>query len=208
MIQNKLANGPITTEGESSALVFGCGTGHSSFLLSRMYGKVCVGRTLITAHLIEDHTCYTYVNMYIHTRTLKVIGIDYCGRFIDTARQLQKGKELEYGADLQRRAKIPSDTQMSRVEFKQVCLGVAATALCQFLCPSHFLLPLPSQLTWVPNETQAADLVLLEFLERVDSPKAWLCKLWECVKPGGVLGVITSSTQWTSTNIQGIIGKW
>lgn len=74
--------------------------------------------------------------------------------------------------------------------------------------PSHFLLPLPSQLTWVPNETQAADLVLLEFLERVDSPKAWLCKLWECVKPGGVLGVITSSTQWTSTNIQGIIGKW
>eukprot|EP00731_Ephydatia_muelleri_P018196 Em0011g236a len=110
----------------------------------------------------------------------QVVGIDYCGRFIDTAKQLHKGKELEYRKDPHRSAKAPSGTQTSHVEFKQ--------------------------LTWVPNEIHTADFVLFDFLERLDSPKAWLCKLWESVKTRGLLGIITSSTHWTPTNIQGIIG--
>ena len=48
----------------------------------------------------------------------QVVGIDYCGRFLDTAMKIQKGKVVEYGS--RQVAKLPSQSLPSRVQFKQV----------------------------------------------------------------------------------------
>ncbi|KAL5487203.1 hypothetical protein EMCRGX_G019778 [Ephydatia muelleri] len=180
------------TEKNTSALAFGCETGRvfiksppfpfSTLRHQHTPTHTCTSHTpthTCTQHT-HAHTHMAHTHTHIRTHSVKVVGIDYCGRFIDTAKQLHKGKELEYRKDPHRSAKAPSGTQTSHVEFKQ--------------------------LTWVPNEIHTADFVLFDFLERLDSPKAWLCKLWESVKTRGLLGIITSSTHWTPTNIQGIIG--
>ena len=49
---------------------------------------------------------------------MQVVGIDYCGRFIDAAMKIQRGKVLQYGS--QQVARLPSETRPSRVNFKQV----------------------------------------------------------------------------------------
>ena len=48
----------------------------------------------------------------------QVVGIDFCGRFIDAAMKIQGGKVLQCGS--QQVAKLPSQADPSRVQFKQV----------------------------------------------------------------------------------------
>ena len=48
----------------------------------------------------------------------QVVGIDFCGRFIDAAIKIQEGKVLPYGS--QQVAKLPSEADPQRVQFKQV----------------------------------------------------------------------------------------
>ncbi|XP_066298440.1 uncharacterized protein [Branchiostoma lanceolatum] len=109
----------------------------------------------------------------------KVIGLDYCGRFLEAAIALQKTGEfhmLKAGVtDSQTEKKsmtedvitvrIPADVQRDRLMFKQM--------------------------TWVPNEIPKADLVLLDFLDRVNNPKAWWLRLWEIVTDNGIVVVIS-----------------
>ena len=44
--------------------------------------------------------------------------MDFCGRFIDASMKIQRGKVLQYGS--QQVAKLPSEADPSRVQFKQV----------------------------------------------------------------------------------------
>ena len=49
---------------------------------------------------------------------MQVVGVDFCGRFIDAAMKIQNGKVLQYGS--QQVAKLPSEADPSHVQFKQV----------------------------------------------------------------------------------------
>ena len=70
---------------------------------------------------------------------------------------------------------------------------------------SMFLL----QLTWVPNEIEGYDVVVFEFIDRLNEPKGWLLKLWEAVTKEGVVIFLTAvDSQWNEIKIGGIIGKW
>ena len=67
------------------------------------------------------------------------------------------------------------------------------------------------------------DVILVELLDRVQSPKSnkfqlytthilllftgWLIKLWECVKSDGIV-IINSSYFWDKNAIFAEIGKW
>ena len=51
---------------------------------------------------------------------VQVVGIDFSGRFIDAAMKIQGGKVLQCGS--QQVAKLPSQTDPSRVHFKQVII--------------------------------------------------------------------------------------
>ena len=59
---------------------------------------------------------------------MQVVGIDFCGRFIDAAMKIQEGKVLQFGS--QQVAKLPSETEPSRVHFKQVCLFDTCDCAC------------------------------------------------------------------------------
>ena len=48
----------------------------------------------------------------------QVVGIDFCGRFIDAAMKIQGGKVVQYGS--QQVARLPSQALPSRVQLKQV----------------------------------------------------------------------------------------
>lgn len=62
-------------------------------------------------------------------------------------------------------------------------------------------------MTWVSNELEGYDLVLIDFLHRLAEPKGWLVKLWESVIPGGIV-IIASNGKWDHTLLQTYIGKW
>ena len=62
------------------------------------------------------------------------------------------------------------------------------------------------QLTWTPNELEGFDVVVFEFLDRLNEPKGWLYKLWEVVVTKGL--AVFSSDSWDSKMIHGYIGKW
>eukprot|EP00731_Ephydatia_muelleri_P028966 Em0020g610a len=111
----------------------------------------------------------------------KVVGIDYCGRFIDAAKRIQT--KIAHGQFTDGLHLMdPTDIEASCIEFKQ--------------------------LTWIPKEVSPTDLVLFEFLERLNNPKAWICRLWECVKPNSFLIILTCSTQCTTSWIQSCLLQW
>lgn len=62
-------------------------------------------------------------------------------------------------------------------------------------------------MTWVPNELQEYNLIVVEFLHRLSEPKGWLVKLWECLLPGGIV-VVACQGKWDHTLLQTHIGKW
>ena len=65
---------------------------------------------------------------------------------------------------------------------------------------------LPLQLTWTPNELEGFDVVMFEFLDRLNEPKGWMYKLWEVLTAKGL--AVFSSDSWDSKIIHGCIGKW
>ena len=65
------------------------------------------------------------------------------------------------------------------------------------------------QLTWVPNEIEDYDVVVFEFIDRLNEPKGWLLKLWEAVTKEGVVIFLTAvDSQWDETKIDKLIKKW
>lgn len=135
----------------------------------------------VSTNSVINFGCGTGLTSFLlSTIFQKVVGIDYCGRFIDTAMKIQEGKVVQYGSD--QVAKLPSQTQPSRVQFKQ--------------------------LTWIPNELEGFNVAVFEYLERFNEPRGWLYKLWEVVVPGGLLVFTTSQQHWNISNIQSHIGKW
>ena len=53
-----------------------------------------------------------------------MVGIDFCGRFLDAAVRLREGKVVQYGSG--EVAKLPSESEPSRVQFKQVTVQTTA----------------------------------------------------------------------------------
>lgn len=62
-------------------------------------------------------------------------------------------------------------------------------------------------MTWVPNELEGYDVILIEFLHRLSEPKGWLIKLWECLRAGGLV-VVASNGKWDRPLLQTYIEKW
>ena len=50
-----------------------------------------------------------------------MVGIDFCGRFLDTAMKLHEGKVVQYGS-MGEVAKMPSESHPSHIQFKQVSI--------------------------------------------------------------------------------------
>lgn len=92
-----------------------------------------------------------------------MVGVDYCGRFVNTAMQIQNESVVKFGNG--KEAKIPDGIKAKNVNFVQVgChnqCNIFNTILAMFF-----------QLTWLPNEVENHDFVLVEFLDRVISPKS------------------------------------
>lgn len=80
----------------------------------------------------------------------EVVGVDYCGRFLDTAMRLQTDGVVEARLNDNRvvRFSITDNLNAARAVFKQM--------------------------TWIPNEIPKSDLVLFTMIDRVTCPK---CKL-------------------------------
>ncbi|XP_065904281.1 hercynine oxygenase-like isoform X2 [Dysidea avara] len=120
-----------------------------------------------------------YTSLMLSKTFESVVGIDYCGRYINSAMQIQKDGRLKFGSG--KEAKIPDTIDAKKVTF--------------------------IQLTWLPNEIENHDFVLVEFLDRVISPTSWLVKLWECITTDGLL-VLSTSSKWTIDSLTREIGKW
>lgn len=121
---------------------------------------------------------------FLLTRTFeKIVGVDYSGRFIDAVLAIQSGKEVVFGGSRDV-ARLPQSEGLdaTRVIFKQM--------------------------TWVPNELEGYDVVIVDFLERLAEPKGWLVKLWECLEPQGIAIIADASGKWHQPRLQGYIGRW
>ncbi|XP_019854503.1 PREDICTED: ergothioneine biosynthesis protein 1-like isoform X1 [Amphimedon queenslandica] len=110
-----------------------------------------------------------------------VLGMEFGGRLVDAAIQLQNNGEAVIGDDTVALSCISSPLRTDNVTFKQ--------------------------LTWFPNELEGFDLVLFEFLDRLNEPKGWLRKLWEIVNKKGIL-IISASDMWTVPVLKQYIGEW
>lgn len=104
----------------------------------------------------------------------QVLGVEMCGRLIDAAMRLQSGRHLTFknGKDV----KLEEEYNLDIIIFKQ--------------------------LTWVPNEIDSHDLVLITHLDRVQNPKAWLVRLWEITKPHGIAVIASKDGSWGKERLQ------
>ncbi|XP_064624463.1 uncharacterized protein LOC135485961 isoform X2 [Lineus longissimus] len=101
----------------------------------------------------------------------KVLGIDFCGSYINACQKLQKKRTIRLNG---LSADLPKGAKPSRVLFKQ--------------------------LTWLPNEVDNSEFVLLSCIDRALNPKSWTCRLKEMVKRNGLLAV-TSADGWDETKL-------
>ncbi len=62
-------------------------------------------------------------------------------------------------------------------------------------------------MTWVPNELEGYNCIVVEFLDRLSEPKGWLIKLWEVLDPQGVLVIVTPK-QGGREVVQTHLKKW
>ncbi|CAG5135894.1 unnamed protein product [Candidula unifasciata] len=98
----------------------------------------------------------------------RVLGVETCGRLIDAAMRLKAERYILYkGA---KEIRIGDKYNLDRIVFKQ--------------------------LTWIPNEVDSHDLVLITHLDRVQNPKAWLVRLWEITKPKGIVVIASKDGNW------------
>ncbi|RDD47836.1 Ergothioneine biosynthesis protein 1 [Trichoplax sp. H2] len=94
----------------------------------------------------------------------KVLGLDYCGKFISACLNIAKKGSANFdfaGLNDSLTISIDSNINLDRVAFKQ--------------------------LSWLPNEVGNHDLVLLTCLDRVNNRKSWLIRLNEIVKDDGIV---------------------
>jgi len=98
----------------------------------------------------------------------KVLGVEMCGRLIDAAIRLQAGKHITYknGKDIQ----LNKGYNQEAITFKQ--------------------------LTWIPNEVENHDLVLITHLDRVQNARSWLVRLWEITRPTGMAVIASKDGKW------------
>ncbi|XP_063412850.1 uncharacterized protein LOC134695502 isoform X1 [Mytilus trossulus] len=112
--------------------------------------------------------------MHLHNVFQNILAIDYGGRFIDTALKLQKGEQVEYTKSNGQQAVAMFDgVGYDNVVFKQ--------------------------LTWLPNEVNSHSMTVVTFLDRTLNPKAWLARLWEVTKEGGLVLIVSD---WESEKLQ------
>ncbi|XP_031562421.1 ergothioneine biosynthesis protein 1-like isoform X2 [Actinia tenebrosa] len=95
----------------------------------------------------------------------EVLGIDYSGRLINAAQNLQKRKGMGLGSSGML-VEILEGANAERVTFKQ--------------------------LTWLPNEINKFDCVTFRGLDRLSCPEAWLARMREIVNPQGLVVIETS----------------
>jgi len=103
----------------------------------------------------------------------QVLGVETCGRLIDAAVKLQTGRHITYqnGKDV----KLQTGYNLDRIVFKQ--------------------------LTWIPNEVENHDLVLITHLDRVQNARAWLVRLWEITRPKGVAVIASKDRKWNKETL-------
>ncbi|GFS25440.1 ergothioneine synthase-like protein 039 [Elysia marginata] len=61
--------------------------------------------------------------------------------------------------------------------------------------------------TWVANEVDVHDLVLISHLDRVQNAKAWLVRLWEVVNPRGVVVIVSKDEVWTKDSLDAVLSN-
>lgn len=85
-----------------------------------------------------------------------------------------------------------------------------ACAITFVLSIQHFIQvkKLFPQMTWVPNELEGYNCIVVEFLDRLAEPKGWLIKLWEVLDPQGVLVIVTPKQKERQAAIQTNLKKW
>lgn len=66
---------------------------------------------------------------------------------------------------------------------------------------------IPLQMTWISNELEGFDMIVIEFLDRLSEPRGWLVKLWECLLPRGLV-VVADAGKWDKDHLQTHIEKW
>nr|QTC10020.1 conA [Conus imperialis] len=103
----------------------------------------------------------------------QVLGVEVCSRLIDAALRLQTGNALAFGEGLE--ATMNADMKPERVVFKQ--------------------------LTWLPNEVNSHNLVIMSHLERVQNPKAWLVRLKEVISHNGLAVVVSADGVWNKDTL-------
>lgn len=103
----------------------------------------------------------------------KVLGVEMCGRLIDAAIRLQAGKHITYknGKDIQ----LNKGYNQEAITFKQ--------------------------LTWIPNEVENHDLVLITHLDRVQNARSWLVRLWEITRPTGMAVIASKDGKWNKKRL-------
>uniref|UniRef100_A0A0B7B121 Sulfatase-modifying factor enzyme-like domain-containing protein n=1 Tax=Arion vulgaris TaxID=1028688 RepID=A0A0B7B121_9EUPU len=103
----------------------------------------------------------------------QVLGVEMCGRLIDAAISLKSGQQItcKNGKDIS----LNDSYNLDRIIFKQ--------------------------LTWVSNEIDSHDLVLITHLDRVQNPKAWLVRVWEITKPKGIAVIASKDGSWNKESL-------
>ncbi|GFO10818.1 5-histidylcysteine sulfoxide synthase [Plakobranchus ocellatus] len=107
----------------------------------------------------------------------EVLGLEPFARLIDTAIGLQNGRSvaLKDGSPVT----LASDYNLDRITFKQF--------------------------TWIANEVESHDLVLLTNLDRVANAKAWLIRLWEITNPEGLVVIASKDKAWGKEALEGFL---
>ncbi|XP_046339628.2 uncharacterized protein LOC124120813 [Haliotis rufescens] len=115
----------------------------------------------------------------------RVLGLEPVGRYVDASLRLKEERNLKFSAPNNNSASEINlgdyDANPERITFKQ--------------------------LTWISNEVDSHDLVLVTHLDRVQNPKAWLMRVWEITKPNGIAVVGSLSGEWTQEKMQPMLGE-
>ena len=97
-----------------------------SLCIVSLYISLCIVSLSIYLYVLylSLYLYVLYLSLYLYVLycIIQVVGVDYCGRFIDAAMKIQGGKVVQYGS--QQVARLPSEAQPSRVQFKQVSLSL------------------------------------------------------------------------------------
>ncbi|XP_071483049.1 uncharacterized protein [Diadema antillarum] len=127
-----------------------------------------------------------------------VIGSDFCGMFMKVAEEILAKKQYLFSCP---KDGCKGQPKQAKTNGHQGCATLAN--LPKGTEGSKITL---KQFTWVPNELSGFDLVLHHCLDRVSNKKAWLVRLWDIIKPNGIV-VISGRNGWTKEKLQPMIGN-